>query len=229
MTCLVLLPGMDGTGSLFSDFAATLGDGIKTVVIAYPATQALGYAQLETLVRDQLPRDEPYVLLGESFSGPIAISIAANAAPNMASIILSCSFAANPRPSLACLNPFIPLLPGLRSTALISPLLLGASATPRLKRQLATALTTVSPNVIRARLRAILGVDVTEKLRRVRVPLLYLRATHDRLVPEQAGQLITACAPRARIEAIQGPHMLLQAAPSAAADVVSKFMSNELG
>lgn len=47
MTCLVLLPGMDGTGSLFSDFVAALGELVKPVVVDYPLEQVLDYLQLE--------------------------------------------------------------------------------------------------------------------------------------------------------------------------------------
>ena len=54
MTCLVLLPGMDGTGSLFSDFVAARGELIQPVVVAYPPQQVLDYAQLDVYVRERL-------------------------------------------------------------------------------------------------------------------------------------------------------------------------------
>ncbi|MBX9790721.1 MAG: hypothetical protein K2Y37_17530 [Pirellulales bacterium] len=43
MTTLVLLPGLDGTGSLFADFVSALDGQIETVVVAYPAR--VGYAR----------------------------------------------------------------------------------------------------------------------------------------------------------------------------------------
>jgi len=76
MTRLVLLPGMDGTGELFGAFADTVR--ADTQVVRYPSTQALDYAELEQFVLSKLPRQEPFVLLGESFSGPVALSIAAS-------------------------------------------------------------------------------------------------------------------------------------------------------
>ena len=63
MTCLVLLPGMDGTGSLFSQFVAALGAPIKPVVVAYPPDQVLDSVQLEAHARERLPASEPFVLL----------------------------------------------------------------------------------------------------------------------------------------------------------------------
>lgn len=106
-----------------------------------------------------------------------------------------------------------------------APLLLGTWASSVLKQQLHSALRNVQVNVFRTRLRAILDVDVCEKLRRIHVPILYLRATRDCLVPEQASQLIASLAPRTRLMNIEGPHMLLQAAPTAAADAVAEFSS----
>jgi pimeloyl-[acyl-carrier protein] methyl ester esterase len=73
---LVLLPGLDGTGELFAPFIDELGE-IRSQVIAYPADRAMNYAEHESCARSQLPMDEDFVLLGESFSGPVSIAIAA--------------------------------------------------------------------------------------------------------------------------------------------------------
>jgi len=82
MTRLVLLPGLDGTGELFASFIDALG-GFATQVIAYPTDRAMTYAEHENFVRGKLPADEDFVLLAESFSGPIGISIAAAAPPRL--------------------------------------------------------------------------------------------------------------------------------------------------
>src|SRR5262245_21650925 len=94
MVALVLLPGMDGTGSLFSDFRSMLGT--QSVVIAYPPDRPLDYAQLQELVRSSLPAERPFVLLAESFSGPTAISLAANPPPQLTAVVLVCTFARLP-------------------------------------------------------------------------------------------------------------------------------------
>ena len=226
MTCLVLLPGMDGTGSLFSDFVAELGDPIQPVEVAYPPQQVLDYEQLETYVRERLPANEPFVLLGESFSGPIAISIAAKAPCNLIGLILCCSFARNPRPALAGLKAFIRLVPAIKSATLIGPMLLGKHSTPALRHQLNVALSQVSSKVMQARLRAVIDVDVTELLKQVCVPTLYLRATDDRLVPQSASALISSIAPQTRVVDVDGPHMLLQVAAIAIASIVGDFIEH---
>src|SRR5512146_2059759 len=100
MVALVLLPGLDGTGLLFSDFAASFGPDVKIIVVSYPTDAAIGYSELESIARSFLPNDQPFFLLGESFSGPIAISIAASPPSGQLGLILRCSFARSPRPAL---------------------------------------------------------------------------------------------------------------------------------
>jgi pimeloyl-ACP methyl ester carboxylesterase len=104
MITLILLPGLGGTGELFEPFLAALGSAVAVKVIRYPGDVALGYDALGRFVRAMLPEGEPFVLLGESFSGPIAISLAATGGTQLRGLILCCSFARNPRPSLGPLS-----------------------------------------------------------------------------------------------------------------------------
>ena len=80
---VLLLPGMDGTGELFAPFIAALGCEFATLVVTYPTHASLDYAELETIARAAIPQDGAYVIVGESFSGPIAIALAAQATPNL--------------------------------------------------------------------------------------------------------------------------------------------------
>lgn len=75
----MLLPGLDGTGDLFGPLLPFLGDSTPTLVVRYPPDVPLGYAALTDLARASLPSDGPFFLLGESFSGPVAVKLAAQA------------------------------------------------------------------------------------------------------------------------------------------------------
>src|SRR4051812_42890566 len=108
---LVLLPGMDGTGQLFDLFVSALSGEFEIKVAAYPTSTPLGYAELEAIARETIPKEGPYVILGESFSGPIAISLAASAPAQLKGLILCCTFIRNPRPALSFFSPFLRLLP----------------------------------------------------------------------------------------------------------------------
>lgn len=224
MTTIVLLPGMDGTGLLFAPFLRKLVNDIHSIVISYPTEQFLDYPALVAYVRERLPTERPFFLLGESFSGPVAISIAANAPHNLAGLILCASFARNPRPLFATIKSILALLPGLNSPTFATLALLGISSTPELRQQIATALAAVPPRVLRTRLRTVLESDFTDALPDVRVPILYLRATRDRLVPYGAGALIASLAPTQIVD-IDAPHMVLQTAPEIAATVVASFVT----
>ena len=220
----MLLPGLDGTGSLLLGFRGALDASIKTIVVSYPLDRDIDYAGLEAVARSSLPRKKPFVLLAKSFSGPIAISIAASRPAGLRGLILTCSFARNPHPMLAPLHPLVRFLP-IRSVpiALLAWPALGRFATPALRSQLADTLSRVSPSVIRKRLRAVLKADVSALLARVDVPVLYLRASEDRLVPMSASATLSAM-PGIRFAEVEGPHFLLQARPSAAAEQVQGFL-----
>lgn len=226
MATLVLLPGMDGTGELFEDFIAALDPGCRTLVIPYPVDAPLGYRALEDLVRTRLPLDEPFVLLGESFSGPLAIAIAAAPPPGLAGLVLCCTFARNPLPVLARLEALVELLPiGTRLLPLLHPLLLGGISSSRLRAALKAAVQKASAKVFRKRLREVLNVDYCGKLLQVAVPVLYLRAEQDRVLPASVLNQF-ANLDRLAKQSVAGPHLLLQAQPQASAALVTDFVNS---
>ncbi len=222
---LVLLPGTDGTGDLFAPFIAAMGPGCKVLCVRYPDDAAMGYAELEALVRSQLPHGSHYVVLGESFSGPIAASLSTAPPPGLMGIVLCCTFVRNPRPQLAVFGGLLKFAP-LKAVpvAAVSPVLLGRYSTPALRAALAAALAQVQTATLQARLRAVMGVDVRARLAEAQLPVLYLQARQDHLVPASAAAEVQACLPSVKVEPLAGPHLLLQANPGPAAAAVSQFM-----
>lgn len=227
---LLLLPGMDGTGELFRPFLDAMKQRYPVSVVDYPTSGALGYAELEMAMRASLPREAAFVLLGESFSGPVAISIAASHPPGLKGLILSCTFARNPRPRLGALRFLIGALPtGSIAMRCASVALLGSYSTPGLRRAFLDAICKVTPDALRARLRAVVSVDVTRELAAIDVPILYLRARHDHVVPGHAAELVKRVQPGARLVDVDAPHFLLQAAPEQAARLVAEFIDDVAG
>lgn len=222
---LVLLPGLDGTGRLFADFVASFGQVLAPVVISYPTDIELGYEALESLVRSRLPQDKPFFLLAESFSGPIGISIAASPPPGLQGLILCCSFARNPLPVPALLHPFVDILPvSAVPVRLLGFFLLGRFSSPSRLAALDDALARVSPKVLRARGRAAMAIDVSTSLSQLRMPVLYLRASEDRVVPLSSSRRVVSLAPQTRVVEYVAPHFLLQVLPSQAASQITEFM-----
>lgn len=216
---------MDGTGRLFTAFAAALGGEFKVKVVTYPTVEPLGYVELESVARRALPTEGPYVLLGESFSGPIAVALAASGSSQLKGLILCCSFARNPRPAFANLGALVRVLPVTHApVALLSHLLLGQFSTKALRQSLSQALAEVTPSALKVRLRAVLAVNVSAKLSTIKVPILYLRASRDRLVPSAASALVSQLNPCTKVVELEAPHFLLQAAPAEAAQAIGAFV-----
>ena len=225
MPTLVLLPGMDGTGEMFATFVAAVGISCKTQWVRYPGDVPMGYAELEQLVRAQLPRNERYVVLGESFSGPIAASLSATPPPGLIGVVLCCTFLRNPRPEFAVFGRLLGFVP-LKAAPVfaISPSLLGKHSTVVIRSALSKALAQVSNATLRTRLRAVLQVDARASLAEAKVPVLYLQASQDRLVGASAALEVKASWPSTSVVFIDGPHLLLQACPATAATVVVRFL-----
>ncbi|HTP40754.1 MAG TPA: alpha/beta hydrolase [Steroidobacteraceae bacterium] len=215
---------MDGSGTMFGEFDAALG--LKSLVVSYPKDQPLDYGQLVALVARAIPADEPLVVLGESFSGPIAIALAARHAATVKAVVLVCTFAKlKPRYAprwfhrLLAMLPFwkLPVAWGARG-------LLGRFDSTALRAKLVACIAGVTPAVWRSRMFSVLEVDVTSELAGLGMPILYLRGTEDRVVPAAAAALIARTNARTRVVDVVGPHALLQTVPGPCALAVRTFL-----
>lgn len=224
MPALVLLPGLDGTGDLFDPLVEALPVGVRSTVVRYTSPALGTYAECRAAVLERLPRNEPYVLVGESFSGPIATSIAATNPPGLRGLVFVASFVSSPRRMLTWLSALIRLMPTHGAPGRITDfLLLGRFATPELRRRIADAMAQITPAIARQRLREIALTSSSEELSRVRVPVLYVRATHDRLVPRSSGEQVARLSPLTKVVDVEAPHMLLQCAPRECAKAICDF------
>jgi pimeloyl-ACP methyl ester carboxylesterase len=220
---LVLLPGLDGTGELFATFVAAFHD-LPVQVVAYPPDREMNYGGHEAWVRERLPAEE-FVLLAESFSGPVGVAIAAAAPGNLRGLVFCASFASNPLPVFGPLARLVGAFPAVKiPPALFAPLLYAGHGTPELRRQHAQAMSKVSAATLRARVAAILAADYSALLRRIQVPMMYLLATRDRLVPRSAYLEMQRLRPDIRLEEFDAPHFLLQTRSRASAAAVRAFI-----
>ena len=225
MITLVLLPGMDGTGDLFAEFVLALNDDVTPIIVSYPQDHAMGYEELEKYVRDRLPVDQQYVILGESFSGPIAISIASSQPAGLIGLILCCTFTSNPLPLLKPMRHLISALPiSSKLTIFIAPFLFGQYSSKMLRRNLQLTLGKVTASTLRKRLRAVFDIEVSMLLERIQIPILYLQAKDDRIVPISALNRICEYAKNLQVVTFRAPHLLLQVIPSKSAETVKTFI-----
>jgi len=223
---LVLLPGLDGTGRLFRWLIEALPAAIQPIVISLPA-QGGDYAALEAEVLGSLPLDQPLVILGESFSGPLALRLATRKSRNVVAVILVASFVAHPiawLPGVAryLMTPLMFRLP--IPVPLLRWLLLGKDPPAALVECLIECLRPVDPTVLARRAKAALSVDATDDLMRCPVPVLYLGASQDRLLSPRTAARLKALRPDLDCRMFEAPHFLLQRAPGPAAQAITGFL-----
>jgi len=213
---IVLLPGMDGTGTLFKTFVGLLPHGIDDKIVSYPKDRHMSYAQLAELVIDVLPRSTPYVIIAESYSGPVASILAAHPVGNLQGVVFVSSFVAFPcgrlGPWIAKMVPTF-LFRG-RAPAWILRWLVMDSATPReMISAVQDAIASVRPEVLTRRLRDALNADFAVTLKHCTVRIVYLLSGSDRLLGTRGLRGFLAARPDVETVKIEGPHFLLQCAP----------------
>jgi pimeloyl-[acyl-carrier protein] methyl ester esterase len=217
---------MDGTGALFKSFLQEFDTDSTATVVRYPTDQRLSYPALTELVSSSLPSSEPYVLLAESFSTPIAILCAAQPSPNLKALILCAGFSRSPAPkwlssTVALLRPafFLPIPDGISKL-----LLLGSEPHPMLLKEVRDAVARVKSGVLTHRLKTILDCDVRRELASTSVPLLYIRATEDRLIPMRSFDEIRSVRGDVSLAEVNAPHLVLQQRPRESAERAKAFI-----
>ncbi len=224
---LVLLPGMDGTGQLFAPFVGGLPAWITPVVVSYPGDRPLDYPGHLEIVMAALPVGEPFVILGESFSGPLALMAAARQPAGLRGVILCATFVSWPM-ALPLRVARLAVLLGvfrLKSTGLFLRIVLGRGGSAELKRLFPLVLARLSPAVLAARARAVMGVNCAEELRACPVPLLALVAERDRIVSSRCLEEMRRVRPDMAVTSFSSPHLILQSATAAATTRISRFVA----
>ncbi len=226
---LILLPGFDGTGTLFAPFLRELPLGIVPLVIPYPTDRNCSADELLGIVLSYLPKSEHYVLLAESFSGPIALKASTLNQNPPDALILCASFAICPLPrivirllgicenALACRRP---------PRWLVRRYLLGKASEGTLSLFYG-AICAVSPSVLTQRLQVLLEFDEGYITARLTFPLLYLQATRDRLVGVRNVSFLQRRYPAMQIIQIESPHMILKVQPHASVRAISNLLKFE--
>jgi len=227
---LVLMPGLEGTGELFADFATALPDSFSTITLRYPHN-ASTYSELLTIVSAAVPHDKPFALVAESFSTPLAIQFAATRPPGLVTVVLSAGFASSPirRWKRALASIFAPVIFRLPlSNAAARRMLAGSNADDALLARILSVIRSVPAHTLIARLRQVLNSDVRSDLRAITVPILYLQAARDKLINPASLEEIRSIRHDVVLQTIDSPHLLLQSSPGKAAAVITPFICSAL-
>lgn len=220
----VVLPGLDGSVALREGFVRAAPTGCGVEVTEYPSHLAR-YDDLADHMRPYL-RERADVLVAESFSGPLAVRLAADGRHDIGAVVLIASFVSTPRRlpgGAAALTRCVPSQHEAFARA-AAPMLIGRERAGTFAPELAEAMRTVEPRVVAARIGQVLQADERSALRRLDLPVLYLRASDDHMVPPRAAEVVRRHARDVRVVTIEGPHFLAQAAPKACWAEIEQFL-----
>lgn len=219
-----LLPGLDGTGRLYRRLATELLSDFDVRILDYAVDEFDGYEGLAEILALRLPRDRPFLIVAESFAGPLAVLLAAAQPHGLQGVVIAASFLRNPVARARFLSRILRLLPTSVPPPLpmLEAVLMSGWKDVEVRRELEASLRLVKPGVLKARLMATLQVDVREEFQRITAPVLYLRARRDRLL--QSGVEKDFAMPGAWRVDIEAPHFVFQAVASQAAEAVRNFL-----
>lgn len=171
--------------------------------------------------------DEAAVLVAESFSGPVALTLMARHPSKVRCAVLCATFIESPFLALTRLARFLPnaafdMHVGLRPV--LRRFCLEDQCDPALMAQALSAIKSVPGRAVAARLQVLSGLKIQRLCPGIRTPVLILRAMEDRLVsPARYRQLIENL-PGAVVTDVAGPHLLLQSRPIECARVICDFV-----
>lgn len=223
----MLFPGLDGTGKLFGPFIRQFPHTAHVTVIPYPKDRHIPFKQLGDYIVPLLPKGKPLVILGESYSGPVVLSLAARSDVNVVKVILVATFARYPASFLKSLSKWLPLSLLLRLPIpefIIRHYCFGDATTKALSTLLRESVSENKPDVLAMRAREGSLVDVSDLLADIKVPCLYIAASNDKLVPAKAVTHLQSHLFDLKVVTLKGTHFILQTQPKVCFEVVSDFI-----
>ena len=217
----ILLPGLHGSDELFDTLIEQLSGCCTCRAIDYQKDRLLSYDELAELVITHLPENEDFIIIAESFGGPIAYLIAKNAPQNLKFVVYAASFIDNPNKLLLkfrFLLPFLFKLSARLPDKILNMALLGGMGSQAHVHKLKALLLGFPVALFRYRLNALSRLSMP--MDKTDVKAIYIRPRSDYLVTD-SGYLSVAKRHKTvhRIET-DGTHFLFQSNPLACAKII---------
>jgi pimeloyl-ACP methyl ester carboxylesterase len=225
---LIMLPAFDGTGLMFGPFIRELKNRFESWAISYPQSGPQDYHSLAEYVRRQIPAGEPYILLGESFAGPIVYEIAIADPEHCRAAVFVATYLTNPRPlflKILSALPAVVISCFVSSHLVVRLLSLSRRAPVGVAKAIAENFAPVEPEVIRQRLKTIGGLSGDPRSL-VKIPAFYVQADKDRLVPARKLEDFKKLCPQLEVGWVEGGHFILQENPADCVAVISSMLED---
>lgn len=221
---LVLMPGLDGTGTFFGPLVRALPPDVPRTVITYPGDKDLSLEDHADFVAARLTGEDT-ILVAESFSGLVALMLLHQRPASVKGVVFSATFGEPLHPFLIRT---VASIPGAASLAkrlparLLNVFLFHSHADKALEEMLRQSLLLAGSAGLRQRARLIAaGYPFPDD--RFALPCLYLQATQDRVVPAGAADWFKSRFASFQLVRLDAPHCLLQTRPEESAEVIMAF------
>lgn len=212
-TTILVFPGLDGTDLLLDSFRQLAPVQLDVVIHALPDEASASYQDLLAVFDPIVAATKGCVLIGESFSGPLAVLLAHRYPEVVRRVILVASFVDAPLPRIATWLPWR-LLFRIPIPRLAARWLTGGHT--GLYSKLRAASKVQSPETLASRVRLLTNVDVSKEFAELDCEITYLRPSQDSLVSARHAESMLRLNANTRISRLDGPHLILQAEPAEA-------------
>ena len=225
-TTLVLLPGLNGTIGLFKPLIECAQGCFDVLPLAYPTHEKKTYSELVLNVSSQIQKIKgPYILVGESFSGPISLFLTEKKPHGLLGVVMVASFVSAPN------YQFGKYLPWKFGFSLAVPLYKIRSAVSSKENRsfiaaISRELEQVAPYVLAHRIQEIFSVNAVEALKTCCYPIVYFRGVKDYVVPKKNLNKIISIKPGVKVVEFNTQHFLLQSKPEQAVSELQVFESS---
>lgn len=221
---LILLPGLDGTRRLFKPFIDALNCKSDLSIIELPSGENQSYDFITQCVREKLPPNEPFILLAESFSGPIAYRLLQDEVKNIITVIFVATFLKRPTFLIKLAAKLVAgfmLKRTFVSTLVVKALMTGFDSTQETLQMFWDTAEQVGIRTLKLRLEAI--STLPRPTQRISRPCYYIQAENDFLVPRNNFLEFKKHFENIKLYRINGPHLLLQTRANECARVIEEI------
>lgn len=224
----LVLPGLHGGTDQLDEFARLAPEPFQPILLSLPESTA-DYDQLTEHFAEIVAQHPACALVAESFSGPLAVKLAARLPERVKLLVLVATFARAPRPLLVRWLPWRWLfrlpLPMWAMRLFLTGREMSADRAARLRADIRQ----MSARMFAARFREISRVDVRAELARIQAHRVYLQGANDWIVPASAAADFASASPPWPVIRVPGGHMLLEAQPAACWDALAKVFGGASG
>jgi pimeloyl-ACP methyl ester carboxylesterase len=217
-TDVVLLPGLHGSTAMFSSFVALAPPWARCLPVALPTLGDQSFDGLAATIEAELKRLEGFVLVAESYSGPIGARLAARLGQKVALLVLC--------------NPLVEVgfqLPaGLAASVVASRVMpvwtaahTLAGGDRALGRTVLEEVRSLPKEILRGRLNAAFSATASELSSYLVAPLLTILGTRDRLISLGRARHVCSKVPCCTVVELDAPHLVVQTKPAEVWDAIS--------